>query len=208
MSRAAPATRRDDDGLTVRSLDPTTWDAFAAFFENKRFMFAGCWCASHHSESADEDVDRRTAMHRRVCTGQTHAALVFQADPDDGDNARLVGWAQYGSVNELPRFAHRREYDKAPPATPDWRISCIVVDKSRRGHGIAHAALRGAMDQIARSGGGLVEAITDQTSGRIAQSRFLYCGTLEMFQANGFQRIRQVGKYAWIVSRQIEPQTD
>ena len=42
------------------------------------------------------------------------------------------------------------------------------------GQGIARAALEGALDQIARAGGGLVEAIPEVTADREAQSRFLF----------------------------------
>jgi GNAT superfamily N-acetyltransferase len=47
----------------------------------------------------------------------------------------------------------------------------LFVDKKHRGQGIARAALEGALGQIARLGGGLVEAITEVTAGRQAQGR-------------------------------------
>jgi hypothetical protein len=37
------------------------------------------------------------------------------------------------------------------------------------------------------------------------QGRFLFSATVELFEQNGFTRVRQVGKHAWIVSREIEP---
>ncbi len=52
---------------------------------------------------------------------------------------------------------------------------------------------------------GLVEAISEVTAGRQAQGRFLFSATVELFEQNGFTRVRQVGKHAWIVSRVIEP---
>ena len=115
------------------------------------------------------------------------------------------GWAQYGTLEELPSIGHRRRYDQDPPPRPDWRITCIVVDKRHRGKGIARAALQGALDLIARTGGGRVEAISEVTSGRTAQSRFLGCGTVELFEQFGFGRVRQVGKHAWIVTRVLDP---
>jgi hypothetical protein len=47
---------------------------------------------------------------------------------------------------------------------------------------VARAALEGALDQIAERGGGLVEAISEVTDGRVAQSRFLYSGTVELLE--------------------------
>jgi hypothetical protein len=72
-------------------------------------------------------------------------------------------------------------------------------------HGIARAALEGALDQIAQAGGGLVEAIPEVTTGRAAQGRFLYSATVELFEQCGFTRVRQVGKHAWIVSSVVDP---
>ena len=43
------------------------------------------------------------------------------------------------------------------------------------------------------------------TAGREAQGRFLFSATVELFEQNGFTRVRQVGKHAWIVSKVIQP---
>ena len=72
---------------------------------------------------------------------------------------------------------------------------------SRRG--VARAGLEGALAQIAAAGGGLVEAISEVTAGREAHSRFLFSATAELFEQHGFTRGRQVGKPAWILSREI-----
>ena len=44
----------------------------------------------------------------------------------------------------------------------------------------------GALDQIARAGGGLVEAIPEVTTGRHAHGRFLFTATVELFEDYGF----------------------
>ena len=59
--------------------------------------------------------------------------------------------------------------------------------------------------QLAAAGGGLVEAISETTAGREAQARFLFSATVELFEQYGFTRGRQVGKHAWVLSRQIDP---
>ena len=92
---------------------------------------------------------------------------------------------------------------KDAPPPPDWRITCFWVDKKHRGQGIARAALEGALEQIALAGGGLVEAISEATTGREAPGRFLFSATVELFEQCGFTRGRQVGKHAWIVSRLV-----
>ena len=182
----------------IRQLDASTWDAFAELVERNNGVYGGCWCIGYHPECAEGNQLSR-GQGGRVRTGRAHAALVID------ENGAAQGWCQYGSPEELPGIKHRREYDKDPPPLPDWRITCIFVDKRHRGQGIARAGLEGALDQIARLGGGLVEAIPEVTAGREAQGRFLFSATVELFEQYGFTRGRSVGKHARIVSRAVEP---
>jgi GNAT superfamily N-acetyltransferase len=183
---------------TVRSLDPSTWAAFAELVERNNGVFGGCWCLGFHGDGFESAASNRDRKERRVRDDRAHASLVLDED------GVAQGWCQYGSPAELPQIKHRREYDKNAPPTPDWRITCVFVDKKHRGQGVARAALAGALDQIARRGGGLVEAISEVTAGREAQGRFLFSATVELFEQNGFTRVRQVGKHAWIVSKTIQ----
>lgn len=183
---------------TVRPLGAATWDAFAELVERNNGVFGGCWCMGFHGDLSRTDAARnRASKQARVREGRAHAALVF------GDDGLARGWCQYGSPAELPGIKHRREYDKDAPPPADWRITCLYVDKRHRGQGIARAALEGALGQIAEAGGGLVEAISEVTAGRGAQGRFLFSATVELFERCGFSRVRQVGKHAWIVSKQV-----
>jgi GNAT superfamily N-acetyltransferase len=179
---------------TVQPLDPSTWDAFAELVERNNGIFGGCWCVGFHPERGSRDVSYRAVKEERVRTGRAHAALVLDED------GVAQGWCQYGSPEELPNIKNRREYDKGAPPRPDWRITCFFVDKKHRGQGVARAALEGALAQIARAGGGLVEAISEVTTGREAPGRFLFSATVELFEEYGFTRVRQVGKHAWMVS--------
>jgi len=183
----------------VRPLDASAWDAFAELVERNNGIFGGCWCIGYHPECGRRDVNYRAVKEDRVRADRAHAALVV----DEAGAAQ--GWCQYGSPEELSNIKHKREYDKDAPPLPDWRITCFYVDRKHRGQGIARAALEGALDQIAHSGGGLVEAIPEVTAGRDAPGRFLFSATVELFEQYGFTRGRQVGKHAWVVSRNIEP---
>jgi len=183
---------------TVRPLDASTWDAFAELVERNNGIYGGCWCVAFHTAYYEREIsDNRGLKEQLVRDGDAHAALVFDR------NGLAQGWCQYGSPDEL-RLRHRREYQKEPPPPARWRITCIFVDKRHRGLGIARAGLEGALAQIAAAGGGLVEAISETTAGREAQGRFLFSATVELFEQYGFARGRQVGKHAWIVSRDID----
>lgn len=181
---------------SVRPLEPGTWDAFADLVERHNGIYGGCWCIAFHPPRPAGTTNRE-AKRERVLSGDAHAALVLD---DDGT---ALGWAQYGPPDELGGFKHRRAYEKDAPPRPDWRIGCVFVDRAHRAQGVARTALEGALRLIAEAGGGLVEAVSEVTSGRDAQPRFLFTGTVELFEQLGFTRGRQVGKHAVIVSRTV-----
>ena len=106
---------------------------------------------------------------------RAHAALVY-------DGSACVGWCQFGPPDELPRIKHRRVYLEGLAAPPDWRITCFFVDKKYRGKGVAAAALEGALQEIARLGGGTVESYPEDAEGRSASAAFLHNGTVAMFE--------------------------
>jgi GNAT superfamily N-acetyltransferase len=192
-SAAAPTT----GPYTVRPLDASTWDAFAELVERNNGVYGGCWCIGNHVQYQRGISDPRTLKEQLVRAGDAHAALVFDED------GVAQGWCQFGGADELG-LKHLREYRKDPPAPARWRIACLFVDKRHRGQGVARAGLEGAIAQIAAAGGGLVEAISETTVGREAQGRFLFSATVELFEQYGFARQRQVGKHAWIVSRDVD----
>jgi GNAT superfamily N-acetyltransferase len=194
---ATSAASLPERRYTTRPLDSSTWDAFAELVERNNGVYGGCWCVAFHTAYHRDVRDHRGLKEQLVRAGDAHAALVFD------EQGLAQGWCQYGSPDEL-RLKHLREYLKDPPPAARWRITCIFTDKRHRGQGIARAGLGGALVQIAAAGGGRVEAISETTAGREAQGRFLFSATVELFEDCGFARVRQVGKHAWIVSRDID----
>jgi ribosomal protein S18 acetylase RimI-like enzyme len=134
----------------------------------------------------------------RVREGRAHAALVY-------DGARCVGWCQFGSPDELPRIKHRRAYQSAAGAVPDWRITCFFVDRDYRHRRVAAVALDGALRAISNLGGGTVESYPEDVVGRAVSASFLHNGTVSMFERHGFQRIRPLGKRHWVLAAVVKP---
>ncbi|WP_241681428.1 hypothetical protein [Pseudactinotalea terrae] len=136
-----------------------------------------------------------------MAEGLAHAALVYDSD-------RAVAWAQYGSPEELPAIHHRKEYLATAERLPDYRVTCILVERSRRGQGLAARALRGAMELIARAGGGLVEGYPHDTGGvRKKNSSFLYNGTRTMYEREGFRYDRPKGSGNCVMVHEVAPST-
>ena len=185
--------------LTTQPLIPDTWPAFETLVEAHNGVFGGCWCLSFHAEGKPGTLSydaRREAKQARVASGEAHAALVYEGEA-------CVGWCQFGAPAEVPRIKNRKNYEAELVMLPDWRITCFFVDRHHRKQGVAAAALEGALKQIARLGGGTVEAYPEDTAGKMVSPTFLHAGTLAMFEAAGFVRQRQIGKNKWVVTKPI-----
>jgi hypothetical protein len=69
----------------------------------------------------------------------------------------------------------------------------VFVDKGYRRAGVAAEAVRGALDLIARAGGGVVEAYPQDTQGQKTSASYLYNGTRTLFERAGFRYERPLG---------------
>jgi GNAT superfamily N-acetyltransferase len=189
-------------GYTVKPLDTSTWDAFAQLAGRHNGVWNGCWCTWFHATPAERGGKERTSgsnrslKQRLVSEGRAHAALVF-----DGDEA--VGWCEYGTPAELPNIKHRKEYEAGLGSLPDYRLTCFFVDKRYRRKGVAAAALRGALDLIARDGGGVVEAYPHDTAGQKVSASFLYNGTRSLFEQAGFSYQRPKGAKNCVMAKTV-----
>jgi ribosomal protein S18 acetylase RimI-like enzyme len=188
--------------LSVKQLSPDTWDAFAALVERHGGIFGGCWCIWFHPDSDErgQGADANRALKRRfVEEGRAHAALVF-----DGD--RAVAWCEFGTPEELPNIHHRKDYEAAGEPPPDYRLTCIFIDKEYRRRGITALALQGALDLIAAAGGGVVEGYPqDLSDGRRVGNSFLYNSTRALYERAGFTYVRPKGKNHTVMRRMVEP---
>jgi len=187
----------DGSDLTVRALDRDTWDAFADLVERHNGIFGGCWCTyfqTMHDEKTFDASSNRELKERLVREGRAHAALVF-----DGDVA--VGWAEFGTCTELPNIYHRKQYDAENDRYPDYRITCLFVDKRYRRRGLTGLALAGALELIARAGGGVVEGYPHDPEGR--RVAVLYNGTRSLFERAGFELVRRKGQRNTVMRRAV-----
>jgi GNAT superfamily N-acetyltransferase len=194
---------------TIKPLSSDTWDDFAALAERHNGCWnavhgscwaegGGCWCMRFQRSCAPRQAGEgnRARKERLVNEGRAHAALVF-----DGDVA--VGWCQYGTPEELPNIYHRKEYQAGLGKLPDYRLTCLFVDQNHRRKGVAGVALRGALDLIARAGGGVVEAYPQDSDSQQISPSLLYSGTRSLFEEAGFRYDRPKGKYHCVVSKTV-----
>ena len=185
----------------IAPLNAATWAAFARLVEKHNGVWGGCWCTWFHracGEKGQSAAGNRAHKERLVRDGKAHAALVF-----DGDAA--VAWCAYGPPEELPNIYHLKEYTAGLATAPDYRLTCVFVDRDYRRQGLAAVAVRGALGLIAESGGGVVEAYPQDTPGKRVSASFLYNGTRSLFEKAGFSYERPKGKQHCVVRTTVLP---
>jgi len=191
------------DGHRVVALGPSTWDAFAGLAERHNGVWGGCWCTYFHLYP-DPKEERRELGHREfkrrlVEAGRTHAALVVEGD-------EAIAWAQYGTVDELPNIHHRTQWEAGLQRRPDFRITCLFVDRRYRRAGLAAVAVRGALALIAEAGGGLVESYPhDVPPGKKPSASHLYNATRTMYERLGFTYQRPKGLGNCVMTLEVAP---
>ncbi len=187
--------------LTVTELNTSTWDAFAELVERNNGIFGGCWCTYFHPDCAERQPGyegSRALKKRLVEAGEAHAALVMIAD-------EAIAWAQYGSPDELPNIHHSKQYLAEADVMPDYRITCIFVDKRYRRQSYAKMALAAALDQIAEQGGGVVEGYPHEIGEKRMSYSFVYNGTRTMYEQAGFEFVRSKGMKNTVMRRAVRP---
>jgi GNAT superfamily N-acetyltransferase len=190
------------ENYRIEPLGPSTWDAFADLAERHNGVFGGCWCTWFHlypDPPERREIGNRELKRRLVEQGRAHAALVF-----DGDEA--VAWAEYGPVDELPNIHHRKQWEAETVTPPDFRITCLFVDRRYRRAGMAATAVRGALELVAQAGGGLVEAYPhDLPEDKKISSSFLYNATRTMYERLGFEYVRPKGQGNCVMTLRVPP---
>jgi GNAT superfamily N-acetyltransferase len=189
-------------GYTIQALGPDTWDAFAALAEKHNGVWGGCWCTWFHrcAEELPQMRGRgRDYKEDRVRAGTAHAALVLSGEV-------AVAWAEYGPPDELPNIHHRKEYLRTVGKLPDFRITCLFVDRDHRREGVARTAVEGALQLIAEAGGGVVESYPhDLAAGTRKSSSFLYNATRSMYEGLGFTYDRPKGQGNCVMRTTVPP---
>jgi len=205
----------------TKDLSKETWPDFVKLFsQGNGWDF--CWCVHFQRPRTLPEHKRlklraeRGARNRRekktlVENGRAHGILVYA-------RGKPVGWCQYGPQEELPRIDNSPNYRGHAPkdcARKLWRISCFVVDRKHRRHGVASVALSAALEAIKEKGGGLVEAYPIIPWDKLCRERIARCGhapsfgnesthgTMSTFEKHGFKAVAPFGNRNVLMRRTL-----
>ena len=194
----------DTGGYTLGDLNADSWPAFEEFFNKYNGVQNSCWCVYYHKGMArpvllngDETETKHDLKRRLVEEGKSRSALVFR-------QGKVVASCQYGLFEELPRIENAARYTSVrlnDNIEKRWRVTCFFVDTPERHRGLAKFALDGALDRIARNGGGLVEAYPVIKRNAVE----VWFGSVSMFEERGFRIVSEFGKSNVLVRKMIDP---
>jgi GNAT superfamily N-acetyltransferase len=172
----------------IRPVTPDRWDDLVELFGD-RGAYSGCWCMWWRLTSAEFDkrhgTGTRRGLKRLVDTGRVPGLLAYLDD-------HPVGWVSVAPREEFGRIERSRQL-RPVDDRPVWSIVCFYIDRKSRGRGVGSALLRGAVEYAAGKGAEVVEAYPVDTKNRNIPAAELFTGTVEMFEAAGFQIVADRG---------------
>jgi GNAT superfamily N-acetyltransferase len=183
---AAKAIGRAPPRLRVLPLTPERWPDLEAIFRGRGCSVArGCWCMAYRRTGAQPLPP--PGLKRSEANRADLKALVDSGRPPGliGYRGKVpVGWVSLGPRAEFARL-ERSPVMKPVDAQPVWSIICFVVPAQHRGHGVAHALLRGAIAYARKQGATLVESYPVDKRGRSADDA-MWFGARSMYDGAGF----------------------
>ena len=167
----------------IRALDASTWDAFAQLAqEHKGMGFGGCWCTWFHSREGRPA--RRPRLRRRRRGGVVSIRISGGASADLSPEG--MGGRSHGEAARLSHHVHLRR-------------------QGLSAEGVAAVAVCGALELIAKAGGGVVEGYPHDLQGEQMRSQFLYSATRSLFEEVGFSYERPKGKKNCVMRTTVAP---
>jgi GNAT superfamily N-acetyltransferase len=184
----------------VKEFTRNTWEDFDALFGKHKGVSGGCWCTFNLTTSTQFNKmtrdERKEMQHQLTEDDQSCGLMIYDA-------CVPIGWCQYGPAENFIRFARMRAYQALEiplELKPQWRISCIFVDKHRRREGLSQLPLQAALEAIKQKGGGIVEAFPFDIPGAKRPS---YTGSVKMYTVEGFEEVARLGKITVLMRKRI-----
>lgn len=167
----------------VHPLTPERWDDLVELF-GENGAVEGCWCMFWRQSGREQQQNAGKKNRRRM------RGIVDEREPGvlayDGD--RPVGWCAVAPREEFGRLG-RSPALKPVDDEPVWSVVCFYIPADRRGAGVGHRLLEGAVAFAVERGAKIVEGYpTDPEAGPVGNSD-AYTGVVDMFERAGFREV-------------------
>jgi GNAT superfamily N-acetyltransferase len=188
-------------GIVCRELEPGLWPQLEALF-GRNGACGGCWCwhwrlaeGEHWDDVKGEVAHER--LHQAVQSGGVHGILAF-----DGETP--VGWCSFEPRASLPRLERSPRF-KGRPGEGVWFVGCFFIQRGWRRRGLSELLLKHAIGAIESKGARVVEAVPTATHGRPQADAFLFTGTCEIFERQGFGAVASASGTTSVMRREFIP---
>ena len=146
-------------------------------------------------------ADERPAAMAAECAVEPGPGVLVYVDDD------VAGWCSVSPRRSMRRLVRSRTI----PVLDDrdaWSVVCFVVRPPYRGRGLMHVLLDGAVEHAAAHGADVVEGYPVETAGTRVDVISGYVGTVELFEASGFQRAAPTTAHSghrerWVMRREL-----
>lgn len=177
------------DGYDIRQLTPNRWDDFEAVLG--KGGLGGCWCMYWLvKRTADWGEGQRggsKALNRdrfRSIAAQSPppGLIAYEADTP-------VAWARVMARTRHPGLANSTWFKTELNIEGVWSLSCFVVKKQWRGHGLTSLLTRAAADFARNHGATALEVYPTETTAQ-KHPATVYTGLASTFRKLGFEVVQ------------------
>jgi GNAT superfamily N-acetyltransferase len=170
--------------LRIEPLTAECWPDLEALFGPGGASY-GCWCMFFRKTSTEmsnaKAVDNRADLQALAGAEPAPGLLAYE-----GSDA--VGWVGLGPRAGFARLVRSRNL-KPIDDLPTWSVVCFYIARRRRGEGIAHDLLDGAVAYALANRAPAIEGYArDATDTRLSPD-VAYPGTVRLFESAGFREI-------------------
>jgi GNAT superfamily N-acetyltransferase len=169
--------------IEVKPATAARFDDVATMLGPKNPNASVCWCLSHRLDWKTNRAlvgPARGEYVRKLCAGKV-APGVLGYEEDE-----VVGWAAVAPRAELP-FARSTKIPHVDQL-PVWSVWCIRVRPGRRGSGVSHALLDGAVAYARSQLAPAIEGYPVDNKGQKVDLTMAYVGTRALFERSGFTK--------------------
>jgi GNAT superfamily N-acetyltransferase len=175
------------------------WNDFASFMVPREPGGGGCVCAVYRNSSLD--MPGRIAHMRALCAGEPGPGVLAYVDGEVAGWCSVAPKSTYRALVNSRTIPHVNDEDA-------WSVVCFVVRPGFRRRGLMHRLLEGAVGHARAMGATALEGYPVDPAGERVDQVSGYVGTVRLFEAHGFSRVRQTGgrsggKPRWLMRRDL-----